>query len=333
MNSVVVPSTTISLEQTADVAVSAPPPSLAIGVGGEATHLVDRRSQSAAYLLVTPDFFTSIKAQIVAGRDFSDRDTATSQWVAIVNESAANRFWPGERAVGQRFRMTSVPDEQPREVIAVIRDIPLTRQGDLTPVVYASYLQQPSHYPQPGSNMFGQMMFLIRATGDPMSLVPGARRVVAEVDPDRPLAAVTTMRGRLGAAVPQRGYVVLTLSVFALTAMGLAAIGIYGVMAYTVAQRTREIGIRVAMGAKTREVMLLVGRRALVLVAIGLSIGLAGSLGLTRLLQSQLWGVTPTDPATFATVTAVFTLVALAAAFFPLRRATGVNPTIALRSE
>jgi ABC-type antimicrobial peptide transport system permease subunit len=141
------------------------------------------------------------------------------------------------------------------------------------------------------------------------------------------------MEQRLRFVLPQRGYVVFALAAFALTATLLAAIGIYGVMAYSVTQRTREIGIRVALGAAAYEVIALIGKRTIVIVALGLGTGLAGALAATQLLQSQLWGVTPTDPATFALVSLVFTLVAAAAAFFPMRRAMAVDPTIALRCE
>jgi predicted permease len=333
LNSIVVPSTNIDVTAT-----SSPRParsaaaSLAIGVGRSSTHLADRRSPSAAYFLVTPKFFTAIKAPFVEGRDFATSDTSSSPWVAVVNESAANRFWPGQNPVGRRFTMPGNPDEQPREVIGVVRDIPLTLQGELRPVVYTSYLQQPLRHPQP-VNMFGQMMFMVRTTGDPMSLLPAARRVVADVDPDRPLANVATMEQRLASVVPQRGYFVFAITAFALTATLLAAIGIYGVLAYSVSQRVREIGIRLALGAGVFEVVMLVGRRALTILSLGVAAGIVGSLMLTRLLQSQLWNVEPTDPATFVTVTIVLVVVALAAAFVPIRRAAGVNPTVALRCE
>jgi ABC-type antimicrobial peptide transport system permease subunit len=157
--------------------------------------------------------------------------------------------------------------------------------------------------------------------------------VVQEVAPDRPLANVATMDQRLRSVVPERGYFVIAITAFALTATLLAAIGIYGVMAYAVTQRTREIGIRVALGAAASEVVALVGGRVIVLVSLGLVAGLAGALAATQLLRSQLWGVTPTDPTTFALVSLLFTLVAMVAAFFPMRRALAVNPTIALRCE
>jgi putative ABC transport system permease protein len=337
LNSVVLHSATISVDAPSEAAgggsIGGSGPALSLALGQARAHAADRRLLNAAYFLVTPGFFTSIKAKLIHGRDFSERDSNSSQWVAIVNESAALRFWPGRDPVGQRFRMPDVPDEREREVIGVVRDIPLSRQADPAPVLYASYLQQPARYPQPGSNMFGRMTLMIRTSGDPMGLLPAARRVVAGIDPGRPLASVSTMEGQLRGLVPQRGYVALATTAFALAAMLLSAMGIYGVMAYSVAQRTREIGIRVALGAGAREIVLLVGGRTMALVLVALSAGLAGSLMLTRLLQSQLWGVTPTDPVTFAAVIALLVLVALAAAFIPIRRATDVNPAVALRCE
>jgi putative ABC transport system permease protein len=261
---------------------------LAIGIGRESTDLTDRRSLSAAYFLVTPGFFTAIKAALVDGRDFAATDIASSPWVAIVNESAANRFWPGQNPVGRRFTMPGSSDEQPREVIGVVRDIPLTVEGQVTPVVHTSYLQQPTRQLQP-TTMFGQMMFMVRATGDPTSLLPSARRIVAAMDPDRPLSNIATMEWHLGSVMPIRGYVAFAIAAFALAATLLAAIGIYGVLAYSVSQRAREIGIRLALGARSYEVVMLIGRRALTILSIGLAAGLVVSLMLTRLLQSQLW--------------------------------------------
>jgi ABC-type antimicrobial peptide transport system permease subunit len=174
---------------------------------------------------------------------------------------------------------------------------------------------------------------MVRSTGDPMSLLPAARRVVSEVDRDRPLSNIATMEQRLQGVIPRRGYFVFAISAFAMTATLLAAIGIYGVLAFAVTQRMREIGIRVALGAAAHEVIAVVGRRVVLIVALGLLAGLGGALAATRLIQAQLWDVTPTDPATFVLVSLLFILVALAAAFFPMRRALSVDPTIALRCE
>jgi putative ABC transport system permease protein len=337
LNSVVIPSASVSLHRagtTPDaIQASGPPATLAIGVGRDGSHVDNRRSLTAAYFLVTPAFFTSIKASLLTGRDIGDRDTAVGEWVVVVNESAANRFWPGQNPVGQTLTILNSPEERPRKVIGIVRDIPLTVEGDMRPAIYTSFLQQPSKYPLPGANMFGQMAFMVRSTGDPMSLLPSARHLVAEIDQDRPLASVGTMQSRLLGILPQRGYVMGALMVFALAATLLAAIGIYGVMAYSVAQRTREIGIRIALGAGGHQIAALVGRRTVQLVAVGLLVGLVGATIATELIRSQLWGVTPTDPVTFVAVSALFVLVAFAAAFFPTRRAIAVNPTTALRCE
>jgi predicted permease len=335
LGSLVVPSASISLEAGSGrtTAQPVPAPSLAIGVGAVPLHVDQRRRLGAAYFLVTPEFFTSIGAPQVRGRDFDEHDTNTAEWVAVVNETAVRRFWPDSDPIGQTFTILNSPDERPRRVIGIVRDIPLTIEGDVTPAIYTSYLQQPSMHPGAGINMFGRMTFMVRAAGDPLSLLPAARRVVGEIDRDRPLANVETMEQRVRSVVPQRGYFVFAITAFALTATLLAAIGIYGVIAYAVAQRTREIGIRVALGATTHQVLALVGRRTVFVVTLGLVTGLAGALVATRLLQAQLWGVTPTDPATFALVLCLFVLVTLVAAFFPMRRAISVDPTVALRCE
>ena len=140
---------------------------------------------TAAYFLVTPEFFTSIRSPQLRGRDFTEHDTAAGEWVAIINESAAHRFWPESDPLGHAFTILNSPEERPRTVIGIVRDIPLTLEGELRPAIYTSYLQQPTGHPSIGANIFGQMMFMVRSTGDPMSLLPAARRVVGEVDPDR----------------------------------------------------------------------------------------------------------------------------------------------------
>jgi putative ABC transport system permease protein len=335
LNSIVVPSATISLDAQAVTGApsSAASASFAIGVGASASHLDERRTLTAAYFLVTPEFFTSIRSPQLRGRDFTAHDTATGEWVAIVNESAARRFWPDADPLGKTFRILNSPEERPRTVIGIVRDIPLTLEGELRPAIYTSYLQQPTGHPSIGANIFGQMMFMVRSTGDPTSLLPAARRVVSEVDHDRPLSNIATMEQRLQGVIPRRGYFVFAISAFALTATLLAAIGIYGVMAYAVTQRTREIGIRVALGAAAHEVIALVGRRVGFVVALGLLAGLGGAVAATQLIRAQLWDVTPTDPTTFVLVSLLFALVAFVAAFFPMRRALSVDPTIALRCE
>jgi putative ABC transport system permease protein len=333
LNSLVVPSATIILDGQRASDQFSGSRSFAVGVGGNASHLDERRTLTAAYFLVTPDFFTAIRSPRVRGRDFTEQDTNGAEWVAIINESAARRFWPTSDPLGQTFTILNSPEERPRKVVGIVPDIPLTLEGEYRPVIYTSYLQQPSMHPAIGANTVGQMVFMMRSTGDPASLLPAARRVISDVDSERPLASVATMEQRMRFVLPQRGYLMFAITTFALTATLLAAIGIYGVMAYSVTQRIREIGIRVALGAGAHEVIALVGRRTIWIVMLGLGVGLAGALAATQLLQSQLWGVTPTDPATFGLVSVLFGVVSSIAAFFPLRRALSVNPTVALRCE
>jgi putative ABC transport system permease protein len=254
--------------------------------------------------------------------------------VVIINEAMARRFWPGEDPIGKRLTLGVVAGERPREIVGVVRDIPTRRdRTDPLPVIYASYLQQSPAYRGPFANMFGEMTFLLRTSGDPLSLVPEARRSVAEVDPDHAITRIQTMEQYWGRGMRDKSIFAAVLGVFAFVATLLAAIGIYGVMAYSVAQRTREIGIRMALGASPRKVLAAIGRRAVLLISFGILLGLAGSLALSRLIASQLWGIEPTDPATFIGISLLLTAVALVACFVPARRAIRVDPTEALRTE
>lgn len=294
----------------------------------------NRNAFRAAYFLITPNFFSTMKTPLVRGRDLSESDTASAPWVAVINETMARRFWPGEDPLGKRLTLSVVSGEQPREIVGVVRDIPLHRaQTQSEPVIYAAYVQQSAAYRGPFANMFGQMTFLLRAPGDPMNLVPSARSAVAEIDPDRAITKIQTMEQYWDGGLRDRQYLALVLGVFAFVATLLAAIGIYGVMAYSVAQRTREIGIRMALGATSSKVLQSIGGRAAVLISAGVLLGLAGALTLSRLIESQLWGIQPTDPATFSGVSILLIAVALIACFVPARRAIRVDPTDALRTE
>jgi putative ABC transport system permease protein len=292
------------------------------------------RAWRAVYFLITPNFFSTMKTPVIRGRSFDDRDAPSAPWVAIINETMARRFWPGEDPIGKRITLSVVSGEQPREIVGVVRDIPTRRATpDPQPVIYTSYLQQASIYRGPSGNTFGQMTFLLRTPGDPMSLAPAAREAVAEIEPDRPIAAIQTMEQYWDGGMLDKWYLALGVGLFALVATTLAAIGIYGVMAYSVAQRTREIGIRMALGASPRKVLGMIGGRAAILISFGLLLGLAGSLALSQLIASQLWGIQPTDPATFTGVSLLLIAVALLACFVPARRAIRVDPTEALRTE
>jgi len=294
----------------------------------------DRNAFRAVYFLVTPNFFSTMKTRMVRGRDLNDFDTESASWVAIVNETMARRFWPGEDPIGKRLTLAVVSGERPREIVGVVSDIPTRRdRAEPQPVIYASYLQQSPAYRGPIANMFGQMTFLLRTSGDPMSLVPAARSAVADVDPDHAITRIQTMEQYWGGGMRDKSILAAVLGVFAFVATLLAAIGIYGVMAYAVEQRTREIGIRMALGASPKKILALIGGRAAILISSGVALGLAGSAMLSQLIASQLWGIQPTDPATFTGVSLLLIAVAVLASFVPARRAIRIDPTEALRAE
>jgi putative ABC transport system permease protein len=293
----------------------------------------DRPVLNAAYFLVTPGLFETLRTPLVAGRDVSEADTASRPWVAIVNEAAARQLWPGEDAIGRRLLLDTVPEEQVREVVGIVRDIP-TRHAQVEPaaVVYASYMQQPSRYRAPYGATHTQMTFVVRHAGDPVSLVPAVRTAVAEIE-KRPISSIATGdEGRAFRAERNRFSLVL-LGVLAGTGSLLAGVGVYGLLAYSVSLRTREIGIRKALGAGPHAVVLFLGRHVIIVVLTGLVIGWLGAVASTRLIASQLWGVTATDPLTFGVVSFILLGVAFLACVGPVRRAVMVDPTIALRSE
>lgn len=291
-------------------------------------------AQSASYLTVTPNLFATMKIAVLQGRDFTDRDTLSSPWVAAVNETMARRFWPGENPIGKRIRLDAGPDEQLREIIALVRDTPADRhQTEKESVFYVLNAQRPLKDRGPYGFNRAQMTFLLRTAGEPMNLSNAVRQAVREIDPDRPAAELQSMEDALGDNIRSERWYTVLLSVFGGVALLLAAVGIYGVMAYSVAQRTHEIGMRMALGSTRASVVLLMLRRAALLIGSGVGLGLAGALAMTRLLAQELQGVSPTDFPTFVSVSALLVLVAFTACFIPTRRASAVDPTVALRYE
>jgi putative ABC transport system permease protein len=290
--------------------------------------------QTAAYTAITPNYFATMKIPILRGRDLTDRDNLAGTLVAIINQSMAKRYWPNEDPIGKHITFDLVPDEKPREIVAIVADTRLSRtQRQPGPIVYVPHEQQESHWVGPNLGPRTGMYFVLRTNGDPMGVVPSVRQVVREVDRNKALSYIRTVEQTLEQQAQYiRAYVIL-LAVFGVIAAVLAAIGIYGMMAFSVAQRTHEIGIRMALGASAGQVLGLIVRQALVLIVIGLTLGLAGSFALTRLIVQQLWGVTPTDPLTFAGVSLFLTMVALLACFIPTRQAARVDPSLALRTE
>jgi putative ABC transport system permease protein len=294
----------------------------------------DASALSAEIYPITPNYFGTMRTAILRGRDVSTRDTASAPWVAIINETMAHRYWPNEDPLGKRIKLDLAPEEQPREVIAVVHDTPSSRlQTKQDAALYFPYVQMAPHISGPFVGVHLQMTFVLRTAGDPMSMLPAIRKVVAEIDPNRPLADPKTVEQYMAQEVEYPRYYSMLLGLFAFVAMVLAAVGIYGVMAYAVAQRTREIGIRMALGAGQRDVLKLVVRQAIFLILGGLILGLAGATALTRYLSSELWEVKATDPITFAAVSMLLISVAVIACLVPTLRAVRVDPTVALRYE
>lgn len=291
-------------------------------------------AQSAGYIAVTPNYFATLKAPMAQGREIDDRDTESSPFVAVINETMAKKFWPNENPIGQRIKLDYVPDEPVREIVGVVKDIRMSlQQRQFTPTVYVSYQQQTRRFMGAGYGVRATMFFVLRTAGKPMALSESVRHAVAEVDPNRPVSSIRSVEEYLDQQVQYVHLYVLLLGIFGGIAAVLASIGIYGVMAFSVAERTREIGIRMALGASSNDIFRLVVLHALILLGVGLTLGLAGSFALTRYLSSALYEVKATDPSTFAAVSLLLALVAVVACLIPTRRAVAVNPTVALRYE
>jgi macrolide transport system ATP-binding/permease protein len=272
--------------------------------------------------VVGPRFFETLGVPLLKGRDFTDADTDNAPLVVIINETMANRFWPNQDAVGQRFKFFG--DKTYREVAGVASD---SKVNSLTeqrrPYVYIPLLQEYSP----------QVNLEVRTAGDPKSMVTALRGEAQAIDPNISVLNVETLNDRVDGSLRGERSQASLLGIAGLLALLLASVGLYGVMAYTVAQRTREIGIRMALGASRGDVFALVLKQGASLVSAGVVIGLVGAFAATRMLASSLFGVTAADPVTFAATSALLVAVALLATFFPARRATKVDPMVALRYE
>jgi putative ABC transport system permease protein len=289
---------------------------------------------NAAYMPITSNYFSTLKAPIVQGRDFNDRDTAAGPPVVIINRAMAKRWWPNENPVGQHISFDFVPDEVAREIVGVVGDVRLSQaQREAGPIVYVPHLQQSKTWQGPSWQYRSAMSYTIRTAGSPMGVANSIRAAVAEIDPTKPAANMRTVEEMLREQTSDRRVYMMLLTIFGIIAGVLAAVGIYGVVAYAVAQRTREIGIRRALGASSGSVLKLVIWQALPLVGIGMVLGLGGSFALTRVISQELYGVTPTDPATLTLVSLGLVAVAILASVIPTRRAVRVDPSIALRYE
>jgi len=283
---------------------------------------------SAGMRIVTPEYFAALKIPLRSGRLFTEGDTDRSPEVVLINEEAARRFFPGKDPVGEQIhlgvRLVSGVRSGDKTIVGVVGDV---KFGGLDisspPEVYLPYAQHP----------VDSLTVVVRTAGNPQAFIPIARGDVAAIDRDLPLAAVRTMDQVVGRSIAERRFTMVLLASFAGVAVLLAAVGVYGVLAYVVAQRTQEIGVRLAMGAAPRDVVRLFLREGALLSAAGVVAGLAGAVAAARALTSLVFGITTTDPATFAGVAAALAVVALAASYVPARRAARVDPAVALRTD
>jgi putative ABC transport system permease protein len=277
---------------------------------------------TANYYRVTPHYLQTLGIPLIHGRFFTEHDVSTSQPVVVINETMAKRFFPNGDAIGNRLDISG--PTYVREIVGVVGDVKQEGlKAPIAPQVYEPFFQKPS----------ASFNVEVRGLGDPMQLAETVRRQVLAIDKDQPVSKVLTMDEIVARAVTQDRFSVFLLGLFGFLALALAAVGIFGVMAYAVTQRTHEIGIRMALGAKRGGILKLVLGHSLQVVLIGIGIGLVASLLLTRLMTSLLYEVKATDPAIFAAVSATLLGVGLVAALVPARRASKVDPIVALRYE
>jgi len=276
---------------------------------------------------VTPNYFRAMSIPIVQGRSFTDRDNQSAPLTMIVNQALAEQNFPGENAIGKRITFGSTDKNlQPVwfEIVGVVANVrSLELREEPGPELYFSTLQDP----------FASMSLVVRTTVEPESIAPAIRQAVAEVDHTVPVSKVQTMEHIVSTSVTQPRFNLFLIGLFSVIALLLSAAGIYGVTAYTVAQRTHELGIRLALGAQVGDVLRMIVGQGMAVIMVGVVLGLGAAFALLRLMKSWLFGISENDPLTFAAITIVLTLVALIACYIPARRATKVDPLVALKYE
>jgi putative ABC transport system permease protein len=303
---------------------------------GRAFTIADRPPPSpgqepkAIHRVVSSDYFTAVQIPLHAGRSFTNQDAANAPGVCLINQTLARQYWPGEDPLGKQIRASSAaaPTEA-LTIVGVVGDVkesldpraPLSLE--LQPTLYRPYLQAPN----------AGMLLAVHTKADPLSLATTLRRELGAVDKDLPITGLRTAHDALAETLARPRFNTLLLSCFAGVALLLAALGVYGVMAYDVSQRTQETGIRMALGAQRRDIFKMVLAQGAKLTALGLGLGLIGAAALTRVISSQLYGIAATDPLTFVVTALLLALVALLACYVPAQRAMQVDPLVSLRSE
>ncbi len=299
-----------------------------ISIEGHTTESVEK--PSVYTLRVGPKFFETMGIPLIFGRTISPRDTETSPKVAVINEAMAHRYFAGQDPLGQKFRWAGDKTGTQIEIVGVVRDAKYASlRRDVAPTVYVSYLQN--------LQAVGAVHFEVRIAQNPSDLIPVVHRLVQEIDKNLPLYEVKTQSQQIDQSLFRERLIARLSSFFGLLALLLACVGIYGLMSFGVTQRTSEIGIRMALGAQRSDVLRMVMRETVVLVALGVSIGIPAALAATRLtsslISSLLFGLKATDPVSLTIAAIVMASVALLAGYIPARRATKVDPMVALRYE
>lgn len=319
------------VSQTPGVRAAGVTSTLPLGGGPSTEFVIEGRPPLAAgdqptadIRIVDPNYFHAMGIPLRAGRPFAETDSTTAPAVMVINENMARRFWPDEDPIGKRVTMKDWGAPLTGEIVGIAGDVKADGlDSETRPMIYWAYPQFPV--------IFNSIV--VRTDGNPLSLAGAIKSQIWSVDPAQPIASVATMEQLLADSVSPRRFNMTLIGVFAVIALALAAVGIYGVISYTVSQRTHEIGIRVAVGAQGADVLRLVVGQGMALALSGVGVGLIAAFGLTRLMSSLLFGVTATDPLTFIAVPVILTGTALAACFVPARRATKIDPMIALRYE
>jgi putative ABC transport system permease protein len=289
----------------------------------------------AVYRVVMPGYFETMRLPILHGRAITDADAGNAPGVVLFNKGAAQKYWPGQDPIGKRITFDGGKKEAPRwvTVIGIVKD---ARQNDWKsppdPEFYLPASQDRAFMGGPDSHS-AYLTLVLRTSGDPAEMAPAVKRTVWSFDRSLPISQVLTMDGVVADATAEPRFEMLLLGAFAAVALMLAAVGIYGVMNYSVSRRTHEIGIRISLGAGRAEVLRLVLGQGMMQAAAGATVGIAGALLLARLMTKMLYGVRPSDPLTFVGVALVLAVAALAAICIPARRATRIEPMTALRNQ
>jgi len=285
----------------------------------------DQPPPIAYFIRVSPDYFAALGIPLRSGRIFTAADSPTAPPVVLINETLERRFFPLSDAVGRRMNLGSAQEPYWSQIVGVVGDVKYNGLAEeVQPALYQPVAQQPA---------WGMSLVVKTDVADPLNLAAAVRQEVRKLDPELPIAKISTVEDLLARAAAQPRFRTTLIGLFALVALILACVGIYGVISYSVTQRTHEIGIRMALGAETGDILKMVVLEGLGVALIGTVSGIAASFALTRVMKTLLFSVSPTDPATFASVAFLLIGLALIASYLPARRATRVDPLAALRYE